>query len=90
MSEKKHTKKQTLELAQSLRGNFIIGKALYIAAQTLKKEENPPISDIKDMEEIGEALFPVGWTPTQIANEHTDPFPNKPYLNKMLKKNKKK
>ena len=42
------------------------------------------------MEEIGEALFPVGWMPTQIANENTDPFPNKPYLNKMLKKNKKK
>ena len=89
MSEKTHTKKQTLELAQSLRGNFIIGKALYIAAQALKNEEHPPLSDIKDMEEIGEALFPVGWMPTNLEHQNNGLFNYKPYLKKLLKKNKK-
>ena len=31
MKSKKFTREQTLDLAQSMRGQFIIGKALYVA-----------------------------------------------------------
>ena len=61
MKSKKPTREETLELAQSLRGNFIIGKALYVAVKTLKKEKYPPISDIEQMQEIGETLFQIGF-----------------------------
>tara|TARA_R110001592_G_scaffold20489_4_gene83041 strand:- start:5784 stop:6059 length:276 start_codon:yes stop_codon:yes gene_type:complete len=69
MTEKKHTKEETIELASSLRGQYIIGKALYVAVEQLKKEEYPPISDIEQMEEIGEALFEIGYFTTQATEK---------------------
>jgi hypothetical protein len=63
MKSKKFTREETLDLAQSMRGQFIIGKALYVAVETLKKEKHPPIS------EIGENLFSIGYLATEVSEK---------------------
>jgi len=69
MKSKKFTREETLDLAQSMRGQFIIGKALYVAVETLKKEKHPPISDIEQMKEIGENLFSIGYLATEVSEK---------------------
>ena len=72
MTKKEYTKEETLDLARSLRGQFIIGKALYIAVKTLEKEQHPPISDIEQMKEIGENLFKIGYIGSQMSDKLQD------------------
>ena len=72
MTKKEYTKEETLDLARSLRGQFIIGKALYVAVKTLEKEKHPPISDIEQMKEIGENLFQIGYVGSQMSDKLQD------------------
>ena len=53
--------KRALAFAQSLRGQYIIGQALYIAIETMKKVPAPhtEISNIKNMEYLMDNLFPI-------------------------------
>ena len=72
MKDKEYTKEETLELFKSLRGHFIVGKALYVAVQTLEKEKYPPTSDIEQMKEIGEKLFPIGYIGAEASEKFSD------------------
>lgn len=69
MSKKNYTREDTIKLVQSLRGQFIIGKALYVAVETLKKEKYPAISDIEQMEEIGENVFQIGYLGAKVSEK---------------------
>jgi len=64
-------KKQALELFQSMRGQYIIGQALYLAISKIKEvpKERREISNMKDMEELGEQLFAIGYAPTKLMYE---------------------
>tara|TARA_R110001599_G_scaffold238281_1_gene438044 strand:- start:333 stop:674 length:342 start_codon:yes stop_codon:yes gene_type:complete len=64
-------KKQALELFQSMRGQYIIGQALYLAISKLKEEpkERREISNMEDMKNLGEQLFAIGYAPTKLINE---------------------
>ena len=46
-------------LAKSMRGNVIIGQALAIAVKALRQVDSPfrEVSNIEDMEMLGETLF---------------------------------
>tara|TARA_R100000664_G_C2689926_1_gene94444 strand:- start:427 stop:669 length:243 start_codon:yes stop_codon:yes gene_type:complete len=58
----KQIKKQACEFASSTRGQFIIGKALAVAVETLSKlpKERKPSSDIDDMKYLIDHLFQMG------------------------------
>jgi hypothetical protein len=55
-------KEKAAEFANTPRGNYILGQALYIAIETLNKVEPEvmrEISNISDMEFIRDNLFPI-------------------------------
>lgn len=54
-------RKGALKFMSSLRGQFIMGQALYIAAETLKKVDEPftELSNIADMEYLMDNVFPM-------------------------------
>ena len=52
-------KEQTIRLLNSIRGRYIIGQALDIAIEVLKKEEYPQLSNIANMELLRDELFPL-------------------------------
>jgi hypothetical protein len=58
----KEVKAQACDFASSTRGQFIIGKALAVAVETLSKlpKERKPISDIDDMKYLIDHLFQMG------------------------------
>tara|TARA_R100000152_G_C6633605_1_gene80415 strand:+ start:83 stop:352 length:270 start_codon:yes stop_codon:yes gene_type:complete len=85
MKRKNYTKEDTVKLAQSLRGQFVIGKALYVAVKTMEKESRPAISDIEQMKEIGENLFPIGY----LGAKASEKFSEKDILQELEKKVKK-
>jgi hypothetical protein len=66
-----NTMKEAIDFAQSLRGQYIIGQALAIAKEQLGKAEYPEVSNMADMEFLGNTLFQVGYIPTnmQLNNE---------------------
>ena len=45
------------ELFQSLRGMFIMHQALKVAIESMKKQTDPEISDIEDMEMLLQTVF---------------------------------
>jgi len=59
MSDNTMTDKQkiALELMQSLRGRFLIGKALHLAIESMEKTVPTAYSDIEDMDLLGKHLF---------------------------------
>ena len=72
MSIKKTSKKEmALELFQNMRGQYIIGQALYLAQKYLKEQpiEKREVSNMEDMKLLGEELFAIGYTPTQMLQE---------------------
>ena len=58
----KEIKQRACEFASSVRGQFIIGKALAVAIETLSKlpTNKKPSSDIDDMIYLTENLFQMG------------------------------
>lgn len=54
-------RKEALKFLGSLRGQYIMGQALYVAAETLKKVDEPftELSNIADMEYLMEHVFPM-------------------------------
>lgn len=68
----KPTKTEAVQFAQSLRGQYILGQALAIASETLKKAEYPESSNISDMEFLGESLFQIGFLPTKMQGDIKD------------------
>ena len=55
-------KEKAAEFANTPRGNYILGQALYIAIESLKQVEPEAmreISNISDMEFIRDNLFPI-------------------------------
>ena len=52
-------KARAVNLFDSIRGRFIISKALYTAMDILQQEKRPPKSDIQDMKLLAEELFPI-------------------------------
>ena len=52
-------KARAVNLFDSIRGRFIISKALYTAMDILQQEKHPPQSDIQDMRLLAEELFPI-------------------------------
>ena len=52
-------KARAVNLFDSIRGRFIISKALYTAMDILQQEKHPPQSDIQDMKLLAEELFPI-------------------------------
>jgi hypothetical protein len=48
-----------VEFANSARGQYILGQALYIAINVMKKEQRAEWSNIKDMEFLISELFPI-------------------------------
>tara|TARA_R110002074_G_scaffold379772_1_gene558139 strand:+ start:1853 stop:2188 length:336 start_codon:yes stop_codon:yes gene_type:complete len=64
-------KKEAYELLQSMRGQYIIGQALYLAISKLKEvpKERREISNMADMELLAEQLFNIGYAPTKLIYE---------------------
>jgi hypothetical protein len=54
--EKKSLYAQRLVI--STRGQLVMGRALAVAVKALRKENHPELSDIQDIEIIGECIFP--------------------------------
>lgn len=50
-----------MELMRSHRSSVVIGRALKIASEILRKKAHPEPSDADDMEILGTQLFPLGW-----------------------------
>ena len=66
MKKKKLTKKEknqlkdaAIEFMQTMRGQLILGQALYIAMAELKKAKYPEVSNIADMKFFMDNLFPL-------------------------------
>ena len=61
----------TQELMKSIRGAFVIGQALYISSQVLKRQPHPlnELSNAEDMEMMGEAVFGMGFGVAQASHE---------------------
>jgi hypothetical protein len=55
----RNPKDRAINLFDSIRGRFIISKALYAAIDILQQEKRPPQSDIQDMKLLAEELFPI-------------------------------
>tara|TARA_R100001530_G_scaffold23497_5_gene19181 strand:+ start:230 stop:454 length:225 start_codon:yes stop_codon:yes gene_type:complete len=55
----RNPKDRAINLFDSIRGRFIISKALYTAMDILQQEKRPPKSDIQDMKLLAEELFPI-------------------------------
>lgn len=51
-------KQEAMALYRSKRGWFLLGQALAVAIETMKKEEHPAVSDIQDLEMLQELFFP--------------------------------
>ena len=68
-------------LLKSMRGSLIVGQALYIASQVLKKMDHPfnEVSNAEDMEMIGECLFPIGFCKETMMDipEIKESFPDR-------------
>ena len=64
-------REEAYELFKHMRGQYIIGQALYLAISKLKEvpKEKREISNIKDMEKLGEFLFTIGYAPTKMMYE---------------------
>ena len=62
---------EAIEFARSMRGQYIIGQALAIAKEQLGKAEYPEVSNMADMEFLGNTIFQIGYLPTnmQMNNE---------------------
>jgi hypothetical protein len=54
-------RKEALNFMCSLRGQYILAQALYVAAETLKKVDEPftELSNIADMEYLMDNVFPM-------------------------------
>ena len=63
-------KEWAIDLFKSTRGYFVIGQALAIATQELKKNKYPEQSNIEDMEIFGENLFNLGYSITNYFLSH--------------------
>tara|TARA_Y100000310_G_C20506688_1_gene726741 strand:- start:109 stop:432 length:324 start_codon:yes stop_codon:yes gene_type:complete len=61
----------TQELMKSIRGVFVIGQALYISSQVLKRQPHPlnELSNAEDMEMMGEAVFGMGFQTAKATHE---------------------
>lgn len=59
MAKIRNPKDRAINLFDSIRGRFIISKALYTAMDILQQEKHPPQSDIQDMRLLAEELFPI-------------------------------
>ena len=66
MKKKKLTKKEknqlkdaAIEFMQTMRGQFILGQALYIAMAELEKAKYPELGNIADMKFFMDNLFPL-------------------------------
>lgn len=61
----------TQELMKSIRGVFVIGQALHISSQVLKRQPHPlnELSNAEDMEMLGETLFQIGYISSISTHE---------------------
>ena len=57
--EVEEEKTRLKELLKSPRGEFLIGRALWVAIDTLLLEPHPPFSDIEDMKGLMDHFFPL-------------------------------
>lgn len=48
-----------MDFANSMRGQYILGQALYRAIEAMKEDERPEWSNIDDMEFLMRELFPM-------------------------------
>lgn len=64
-------KEMAYQLFQNMRGQYIIGQALYLAKKYLeeKPKEERELSNIEDMKLLGEEMFAIGYAPTQMLYE---------------------
>ena len=55
----------------SMRGQYLIGRALNMAVEILNEVEEPhrEISDISDMNWLGEHIFVLGWSVEKLKRE---------------------
>lgn len=62
--------------ARSLRGQYIIGQALAVAIETMKKIPSPhtEVSNIEDMEFLLEHLYPIGFVSMVAAQYNRDSY----------------
>ena len=74
-------KEYARKLLNSVRGIYIVGQALAVAIQTMKKKKHPETSNIEDMEMLGESLFHLGYS---ITNLNRGPL-RKPKTKKAVK-----
>lgn len=76
---KEEKAKIAVSLFHTSRGGYIIGQALTRAIETMKLEKHPEQSNIEDMEMLGEMIFRIGYTLTQLARAGVVmPKPNAP------------
>jgi len=61
------TRAKAVKFLGSLRGAYIVGRALYETYQHIKDEEP---SDASDMQYLGENLFSIGWLSAQTVSRH--------------------
>lgn len=71
VTKKTDNKKMARDLFHNMRGQYIIGQALYLAQKYLNEQpiEKREVSNILDMKLLGEELFAIGYTPTQMLFE---------------------
>jgi hypothetical protein len=62
---KKQKEEHAIALFNDMRGRYIIGQALAIASETMKKVKYPETSNIEDMEALGEVIFQLGYFVTK-------------------------
>ena len=59
ITEERREKQRALDFLDSVRGQYIVGQALYIAIETMRDSDNPEHSNISDMEYMMKELFPL-------------------------------
>ena len=57
-------------ILNSIRGRYIIGQALDVAIETLKKEGRPQESNIADMELLRDEFFPIAYAARMAQEEY--------------------
>ena len=64
-------KELALDLLQSVRGQYILGQALYVAIKSLKRVKKPKReeSNILDMQLLLDEVFPLGHLQEEMENE---------------------
>lgn len=70
-------RKYAIEFFATIRGQYIVGQALYIAQEALLSQKYPEQSNAEDMQLLGVTLFNVGYS-TQSFMESLHPHKSAP------------